>query len=242
MIFYIAIYETNEIRRGLLRRYLRKFLFAENLAAEILWMERIPGAEHVEQFFPLVRLALVSLDSPDSTVLTELIYKKNPDCRILFFDGDSKDVIHLLHTRPFGYEPCQGDCLTEYDFFSLLRATFDDMEKFSDLIRLENRSGVFFLPSGEILYFQSDLKNVLVSTVTGKAVSLTAKLSNVQSVLQRNGQGRDFIRIHQSYLVNAEHIRLLDKKNHQVVLSNGESLPISDSRYNSIIQSLKQVE
>ena len=48
----------------------------------------------------------------------------------------------------------------------------------------------------------------------------------------------DFIRTHQSYLVNLEHVEKIN--NYSLYLSNGEEVPVTKSRYSEVKETFLQ--
>lgn len=93
---------------------------------------------------------------------------------------------------------------------------------------------MYLLSKRNILYFQSDLRYVNICLVHGENPRILAKLSAIEELA-----GELFVRIHKSYLVNAKHVLWMDKKNHLVLLTNGEQLPISDAQYEKVCEKLR---
>ena len=112
----------------------------------------------------------------------------------------------------------------------------------------ETRRGLFYYPTINIAYFQSDLKYVNVVEVSKiqhemqeqeYALRLYARLSDIEDELVKQGIEWCFVRIHKSYLVNQYHIVCVDKQNHAIQLANGEMLPISASFYSEAIGKIR---
>lgn len=74
-------------------------------------------------------------------------------------------------------------------------------------------------PLSDILYFESDLRRVLIHTKSSEQASLYGKLDDIAEKYPV------FIRIHKSYLVNRRYIRTACAGT--VVLSTGDILPVS---------------
>ena len=79
----------------------------------------------------------------------------------------------------------------------------------------------------EVLYFSSQSKKVTIHTTTGNK-EFYGKLSEVEKCLT----GYNFISIHKSYLVNFVYIDTI--RHSEVVLTNGETLPISNSHKEAV--------
>ena len=71
------------------------------------------------------------------------------------------------------------------------------------------------------MYFESDRRKILVKLVSGKEYSFYGKLDKVEETLKKH----DFVRCHQSFLVNAKKITGL--KQGEVELTGGVQLPVS---------------
>lgn len=78
----------------------------------------------------------------------------------------------------------------------------------------------------EIMYFESKGRKINVHIRNGDINIFNGKLNEIEKELQ-NGKNQ-FLRIHQSYLVNFYHIRERTKK--EVTLTDGNKLPISEER------------
>ena len=86
---------------------------------------------------------------------------------------------------------------------------------------LKNTEGIYRLPCNDILYFYSDRRYInLVTTV--KTYTFYGRLNDIEKQMQKN-----FIRIHQRYLVNSSKVTFLGSD--YVTMDNpaGEKLPVS---------------
>ncbi len=88
---------------------------------------------------------------------------------------------------------------------------------------VKTSSSVKNIPLSDILYFESN-KRLLNIHTKNEVISFYEKLDNVENDLKE----KDFIRTHQSYLVNAQKIKSVSKDS--VLLVNGFSLPVSKSK------------
>jgi DNA-binding LytR/AlgR family response regulator len=79
------------------------------------------------------------------------------------------------------------------------------------------------IPCSEIEYFESNQRTVTVYLRNGKQYTFQAKLDDIQSKVA----GINFVRCHQSYLVNMENVRQLDKVNKRFEMVSGDNVDIS---------------
>lgn len=91
-------------------------------------------------------------------------------------------------------------------------------------LALPTRNGYDFLPLGDILYFEADGNYTYVFLKDRDKLFVTRSLKELEAQVS----GFNFCRIHNGYLVNLGHVdRYLRGDGGQVVMSNGEKLPVS---------------
>lgn len=88
-----------------------------------------------------------------------------------------------------------------------------------------NKQGIFTIPYTNIYYVESDKRKLNIYGKGGLIKSINLKISDF---LQYE-HGIYFLQCHKSYAVNLLHVSQLEK--YEIVLENGEKLPISQSRY-----------
>lgn len=89
---------------------------------------------------------------------------------------------------------------------------------------------VYRLPICDILYFESNLRRIVVHTKASENATLYGKLDDLSVKYS------SFIRVHKSYLINRRYIRMISAGT--VVLSNGEVLPVS-RKYAALLEEFK---
>lgn len=93
------------------------------------------------------------------------------------------------------------------------------------------RGREYKIPYKEILYFESNGRQITINMRNGETEVFNGKLSDVEIKIL---EGKNpFLRIHQSYLVNYHLIRYRSKT--EVVLVDGKKLPISEDRRKEFI-------
>lgn len=97
----------------------------------------------------------------------------------------------------------------------------------TDFYTIQTPSLAKKIPLDEILYFESKLRLIKVHT-KNEEISFYGKLDEIEKELDQ----KDFLRIHQSFLVNATKIKSLTKE--ETVLNSGAILPVSKSRANAV--------
>lgn len=93
----------------------------------------------------------------------------------------------------------------------------------------QGSEGLSRLNVTDILYFQSNLREIKVVTQSGEEYIFTGKISEIADELETS----DFMRTHKSYVVNLHKIETLNMQ--ELSLTNGEHLPVSKHRYKQIM-------
>ena len=124
---------------------------------------------------------------------------------------------------------------------TVLEENLADWENSKLLIKLKHGSE-FVNPRKEILYLQADNNCTYIHMVSGQKPYQTKVLKYYEFLESKN-----FVRIHQSYLVNMDFVQSWFRKKSDannlklfVVMSNGEALPISRSKRKAFIQLMKE--
>lgn len=155
----------------------------------------------------------------------KLLRENDVNSLIVFVTSSAEYVFSGYEVKAFRYilktdlvnafDRIFGECLTE------LKKNIDKV------FPLKTTSVVKNLPLNDILYFESN-KRVLIVHTKGEDYSFYGKLDDIEDSLKND----NFIRIHQSFLVNAFKINSVSKT--EVTLKNGDILPVSKSRATAV--------
>lgn len=102
----------------------------------------------------------------------------------------------------------------------------------NSILYITTRQDSYAVPKDSILYCQSDLKYTVFVTENGMLIRKIAKLQDVEDKYLW-----DFIRVHQSYLINPHKIKRVDKTENEIVLSDNTRIPFS-RRYSAQVHAL----
>lgn len=221
----VAVFDFDPEGLERMKRELLTYTIQRDTELRTFWFTEERSLTRLEAVIGGVHAALISLADGMGRELGRRIYARNPDCRIVFYGPDDPALRPLLGARPIGYHALSegGGRLA-----GTLDAVIDELVTSSAFFRFRNRRRTLLIPTRTILYFQSELKTVRIFLTEGQTEAVTAKLSDVE-----RGLTNDFIRIHQSFLVNGRHVRVLDRSGRTVVLSDGARLPLSDAKYDA---------
>ncbi|MCK9452471.1 MAG: LytTR family transcriptional regulator [Bacteroidales bacterium] len=104
-------------------------------------------------------------------------------------------------------------------------------------ISLNTLDTIHLVNLDDILYCKCDNSSTTFCLVNGKSIQVSRSIKEIESQLA----GADFIRSHQSYLVNMRHIVAIRKaKSYSIVLSDNTQIPTSTRKRKEILQILTE--
>jgi two-component system LytT family response regulator len=110
----------------------------------------------------------------------------------------------------------------------------DQMKEITKLV-INSQRGSQIIAIKDILYFEADNTYTLFHTVHGNILS-----SKPMSEYEDMFQNKNFFRIHRSYMVNLHQVKPVDKlEGSQIILNNGETLPLAYRRRHDFAERLK---
>lgn len=230
----LAVFETDPGRKNTVKEWLVRYTVQHDCEFELLWfMEEDPTGK-IHKYAPKLQIALICLDGEKGSEIGAALYEQNPDCRILYYRSTVCDLEPMLATRPISFYLWEAG---REIFLEKLDSVYQEVLLAQSTFHYETKNKMYLLPKWNILYFQSDLRYVNIRLLHGEQPRILAKLSEIEQLA-----GDLFVRIHKSYLVNPKHVLWMDKKNHLVLLTNGEQLPVSDAQYERACERLRTVK
>lgn len=232
---YIAFFDSDKNNTLKFHDWLVRYTVSNNIELDILWFENA-SAEKVSRYASAISIAFISLNCPESLETGLKISQINPDCYICYYKSEKCDLIPVLNSRPYDFFIYDQN---ENSFIKLLGEIINSYIKSKNVFCYETKRGVWCFPIRNILYLQSDMKYVNVITLKGENVSIYVKLAEIEEKMYEQENHNFFIRVHKSYIVNALHIKAINKTNHTVHLFSDEEIPISDAYYKDAVNKLK---
>lgn len=232
-MMHLAIIEKDPARMEIIKDWLLDYSRKKNCYFNAIKISVDKPADVIGKYADQLQIALISLDRATGSECGYALYEENPDCRIMYYRSEPCTLAPLLSSRPISFFLWPNGK-------EVFLQRFDEMCR--DVIRTqtfhyETRSRKYLILKSDILYFQSDLRYVDIHVTKGENPRILAKLAEMESLA-----GETFVRIHKSYLVNAKHVLYLDKKNHHVLMSSGEHIPISDAQYENACERLRRIK
>ena len=117
-------------------------------------------------------------------------------------------------------------------FRSRLRFLLQEYLSLDRYFNLTEKQKIESIPYKEIECFESNQRSITLHLRNNQSHTFPAKLSDIEHKLPPSS----FIRCHQSYLVNMENIRLLDKTTKQLHMSSGRRVDISRRSISTVIE------
>lgn len=133
----------------------------------------------------------------------------------------------LIRYRPSGV---LGSAKDTQRLCKMLRWCVNEQIKAHPYFSVKNKDVQMKIDYDTISYFESRQRIVVLHT-TKQVIEFYAKLTDVCALLPAS----DFIRCHQSYIVNMSRIKELDKVNRCFVMMSGVTIDISKSYYPRVL-------
>lgn len=214
----IAICDDEEIFCSQLERELLNSAGQEKLNIEVFYSceklyEELQKGTYFDLIFLDIEFQFMNGVDMGKRIREEL---ENERVQIVYVSGRESYAMELFEVRPMNFliKPISPEAV---------RACVEKAGKLADTYDLyfEYKAGAayFRIPYGEILYFESDNRKIRIHTRHG-VNELYGKLDDTEQAAPA-----EFLRIHQSYLVNRMYITYW--KAAEVILLNRESLPVS---------------
>ena len=144
---------------------------------------------------------------------------------IVFVTSSAEYVFSGYEVKAFRYI-LKTDLVNAFD--RIFSECLNELSKSDDsFYTVKTAAAVKNIPLNDIFYFESN-KRVLIVHTKNDEYSFYGKLDQVEKELE----GKDFIRTHQSYFVNARKIKSVSKDSAELL--NGEILPVSKSKASAV--------
>lgn len=233
----IAICDDEEFYRRRIKELVVSHLKKRGFLFEITLFKN--GEEFCENDMNLLPYDIIFLDIEMETIngmdVAYEIRKSNDTVAIIFITVVADYVYE-------GYEVDASRYIMKNDLDRLLPRCMDSLieKRFfhKKKLRVHFTSGDEDVFISEIIYIESNLHKLCFETTGGKLYQY-----NTLDDLEKTVSAFNFIRCHQSFLVNAEHIEKI--KSYIIYLTDGTEIPVAKSRYSyvkKIFLAYKEIE
>ena len=237
----VAVIEKDETRLKQMRKRLMGYALQYDRDFELICFTGDNVNEAIRKYILRISIVFISYDS-EAYLLGQSISRLNPECLLCYY-GSGFDVRRVLHSRPFEFMSWSN---SESAVSEVMNAMWDEYIQMKAMFTFRSRKSIQQYPIRNILYFQSDLKHVVIRLAKAESTlfpvekedRLYIKLSEIEDLLREQQVLWRFIRIHKSYLVNLIYIYCVNKQTHTIRLISGEELPVSETYYKSMFEKL----
>lgn len=212
----IAVCEDNEIHRDIMEHLLNRYSSERSISFEFVPYEYgINFLYDMEEgaYFDIVFLDIYMEDTMGNEIAHQL--------RAMGYQGE---IVFLTASPDFAIESydvdASGYLLKPLDY-EKLKMVMDRITRniAPSTYQIRQRTTVTKVVYHEILYIESSNSKCILHTESGGAYTIYKTLNTIEKELG----DRRFLRCHQSFLVNMDHIKQIEK---QFLLSNGDVVPI----------------
>ncbi len=146
-----------------------------------------------------------------------------PDLKIIYISELNDSIFEVFEATPTYVlsKPLNKNRVKQ----AIRKATKALNQAESKVFTIINKQGIFTIPYYKIYYVESDKRKLNIYGEEGLVKSINLKISDFLDYENQDC----FLQCHKSYAVNLMHISQLEK--YSIVLNNGMTLPISQSRY-----------
>lgn len=145
---------------------------------------------------------------------------KDYTTEIVYISGKDGYDRKLFDVQPLHFTPKP---IQEAIVIDDLKLAIERSQKHDVFFRYQKSHDFYKVPINDIVYFESQNREVKIVTTRGED-GFYCNLENVEQKVA----GHQFLRIHRSYLINYNHVIIA--RYSEVVMSNGETLPISRAK------------
>lgn len=212
----IAICDDSITDRCIILEYLQAYMTKQGLHFEIHEYER--GETLIDDYMEGIGYDIIFLDIfMDGSLGLDTAKKlraEGAQARFVFSTATSEFAIACYDVDASGYllKP-----LSYEKFCNVLDRIIPKIQQ--EYYRIQVRSSVYHIPIHEILYVESQNNKCIIYCSNGREYTVYKKLSTLHEELEKD----NFLRCHQSYIVNMDYITKAEK---WFVLHNGVQIPI----------------
>lgn len=172
-------------------------------------------------------LIILDIDMPDITgmEIAKKLRGKDIDIEIIFVTNKDDFVYDAIKYSPFRFI---RKLKFDSEIYEALENFIYKREKETIVKTFSTDYGKKMIQINKIIFIEVRSHKLTVYMNNNKNFIANGNLKDIENEIAEYG----FIRIHQSYLVNFQYINIIKQK--EIVLDNGERLPISRGKYENV--------
>lgn len=221
-MFKVVIIEDEILARDTLKVYIKKYFAELEIVAEI------DNVKEAVEFLQQEKADVVFIDVQlkDGTGLDILNQVKSSNFKLVFTTAFDNYTLEAFKHKSFGYllKPIDSE-----DFKEIVSRVIKDLSTSVQLkpllLRVPISSGYKWIEYTDIVRCESESNYTKIFTFKNKRTYVISRtLKSIESDLS---QAPEFIRVHQSHLINLNYIRDFEVQHNFIQLKNGDEVPIS---------------
>ncbi|MBN2891060.1 MAG: response regulator transcription factor [Bacteroidales bacterium] len=207
------------------------------------------GVELINKVQP--QMVFLDIEMPDGTGFDLLEKIKFRDFSLIFCTGHNDFAIKAFKYNAIDYvlkPPDIEDIIAAVDkakenlnlqqkdvAVKHLLSFYQNADKKNEKIILKTASDIYVVQIQDIYHCESDGSYTVFYTNDNKKITVSKNLKEYESILNSH----NFIRIHQSHLINLEYVERLHKADGgYIVMKNGSEIPVSTRKKEALISAL----
>ncbi len=212
---------------NLIKQTLDKPLFSFYKSSALLYDDYISNGK---------RLDIILLQaSSDNFQTMNKIREVDRNCIIIYPAKSMDGVLSAFDSMPMAYVLPECE-LSGYTLSTSIMKAVRFLKSGKNHINFETKSKFLTYALYEIDYFESQYRLVHIVNRNGSIDTINRKLDGIEN----ENQLSNFCRCHQSYLVNMDNIKYVDKTNKMVVMNSGQSVPSSKNLFKDFLNTYRE--
>jgi DNA-binding LytR/AlgR family response regulator len=159
----------------------------------------------------------------------------NDRVRLIYVSSHEEYHVQLFDVQPSGFikKPIHNESFEKKLFSMIQQIKIKRHENQPKILPVHQSGTKLLIPIRNIMYLASDRRKIILQTTEDQT-----EYYSTLSIEEGKLPAKQFVRIHQSYLVNFDYIKQIQGK--KIVLTSGEELPISDKQSTIVKKSYLQ--
>lgn len=228
-MYNIVICDDDPLSVAQMENCLFNLMDQENYTFEI--DSYLSGTKFLNQYLiSKVKVDILFLDiemsNHNGIEVARRIREENSDMIIIFFSSHEKYLIDLFEVMPFRFvsKPLKEDQVQK-----AMLSALEKLNRNHQFFEYTFKQNCYKLYLKDIVYFESDRRVVkIIGKQEEKMGSFYARLNDVEQSIKSDR----FLRVHQSYLVNYDWIKVLNQK--EITSFDNQIIQISEDRNKSV--------
>lgn len=167
-----------------------------------------------------------------SGIETGLILRQNSSndlVQIIFISSHEKYHLQLFDVQPSGFinKPINSDNFHQKFELAIHKIIRRKVDERRNLLFIQQKKNQIMIPFKDIMYLESNCRKIILHTKED-TLEYYSTLNHEEIKLYCD----EFVRIHQSYIVNLFYVKQLSAK--KLILLNGQELPISEKQSTAV--------